>query len=920
MPEVSIVIPLYNQADFIEENIESLSKQTFKDFETIVVNDGSTDNSLKIIKELQKKYKELDIKIIDQENCGLSCARNRGIKEAKSKLILPLDADDKLREDAIEKYLKGYRESNADIVIADTQNFGEDDTFFSRSESSFLLLPYENHLNYCGLYKKSVWEEVGGYKLNMDGGYEDWEFWLSCYERGYKFHFVKEALFLYRVKKQSMVTEAIKKDRFLKNKIVLNHPALYPERRVYEAIAKIYENRHNKYFFYSDKEFSKDKRYVLLEGSFIGYRNFGDILQLKEAIEFYKREDFCPVVLCYVEAIEDREYIENLYRNLDVSHIIFYSIVSYDMKKYGLKLIDKTHIENFHIYGGGFLNRYWIDGYLNLAESVINYFDIKKFTVSGQQVDESVVDKIESFFKKYPPLIFGCRDKKSFEILKGKVENLKYSFDDAYNRLKALNNKIEFFEDNKKSVLIHLNLTYYVADDIKKALLNYKNALKKIKEKLSNPKIYFIVAYNDLNVELVRDTLNTIQTLEEEFKEAKILDFASLAMKNFSLKIPKNSIMLTSSYHLAMFAKVYEIPVFLFSQNDYYSQKREALEIDNEFEKFLENPKADKKVLKEWDKTREIWGKELKEALKGKRNLKKYDYENSFKYTFPFYNKFEKYDISKEIKKKEYLYEAWKSLQPLKEWLDELDVSKQWIENQYKNFEKENKNLKESIKEHKKWIEQLEKDKKWLEGQRSSFEKENRNLLKSLDDYKNWVKELEESKKWFESQIENYKKRDRKLENEIQKYKTSFDELNRWIKQLEKDKKWLEEQRSSFEKENRNLLKSLDEYKNWAKELEESKKWLEDQIENYKKRDRKLENEIQKYKTSFDELKQWTETLQKSKEWLEEKNNSLEKIIDQKDKNIEELGKKVKGYEEKIEELKSNRYIRALLKLKLIEL
>ncbi|NPA81909.1 MAG: hypothetical protein GXO31_04820, partial [Epsilonproteobacteria bacterium] len=552
-------------------------------------------------------------------------------------------------------------------------------------------------------------------------------------------------------------------------------------------------------------------------------------------------------------------------------------------------------------------------------------------TVSGQQVDEKVIDKIESFFKKYPPSIFGCRDRKSFEILKGKIENLKYSFDDAYNRLKALNNKVKFFEDEKKSVLIHLNLTSYVVEDVKKAILNYKEVLEKIKKRFDNPKIYFIVAYNDLKVEMLRDTLNTIQTLEEEFKEAEILDFASLAMKGLPLKIPKNSIMFTSSYHLAMFAKVYEIPVFLFSQNEYYSQKREALNIDENFEEFLKNPRADKEILKEWDEAREVWERDLKEALNKKIDLRKYEYENSFKYTFPFYDKFTKHDISKEIKKREYLYEAWKSLQPLKEWLDELDVSKQWIESQYKHFEKENKNLKENIKEHKKWIEQLEKDKKWLEKQRSSFEKENKNLLKSLDEHKNWVKELEESKKWleeqftkskqwFEKQIENYKKRDRELEAEIQKYKTSFDELKKWNEQLEKDKKWLEKQRSSFEKENKNLLKSLDEYKNWTKELEESKKWLESQIENYKKRDRELEAEIQKYKTSFDELKKWTETLQKSKEWLEEKNNSLEKTIGQKDKNIEDLSEKVKNYEEKIKELKANRYIKALLKLKLIEL
>ncbi len=837
MPQISIVIPLYNQADFIEENIESLAKQSFRDFEVIVVNDGSTDNSLEIVKELKDRYKDLDIKILNQKNCGLSCARNRGIEESGSDLILPLDADDKLREDALLKYLKGFKESGADIVIADTQNFGENDTLFSISDSNLFLLPYENWLSYCGLYKKSVWREVGGYKLNMDGGYEDWEFWISCYERGYKFHFVKEPLFFYRVKKESMFTEAKKKDRFLKNKIVLNHTALYPQKRVYEAIGEVFEGRYNKYFFYSERDSFEGERFVLLEGSFVGYKNFGDILQLKKAVSFYKREGFSPIVLCDVEAIKDREYIESLYEDLGVSDIVFYSTVNYDMRDYGLKLVKKCFVENFHIYGGGFLNRYWIYGYLNLAESVINYFGVKRFTVSGQQVDEEVSDKIESFFKKYPPLIFGCRDRKSFEILKGKIRNLEYSFDDAYEELKVLKSRVSFFEDKRKSVLIHLNLTSYVVEDVKNAILDYKSVLKKIRERFKDIRVYFVVAYNDLKADMVRDTLNAIQTMEDEFKEAFILDFSSWAMKYDSIEIPKNAFMITSSYHLAMFAKVCKMPVFIFSKNDYYSQKREALNIKEEsFDRFLDTLSVDEESLREWDKVREKWDEKLREALKGKRDLRRYEYENSFRYTFPFYDKFSKYDLSQEVKKQEYLYEAWKSFQSLKEWLDELDVSKRWIEKQYKSFEEENRKLLSDIKKQKEWI-----------------------------------------------------------------------------LQLERDKRWLEEQRGSFKKENEKLLNGIREYEKWVKELEDSKKWLEGQVENYKKREKELEGEIERYKNSFEELKEWTEVLQKGKDWLEES-------LSEKDGEIERLKENVSEYERKIRELRNNRYIKALLKLKLINI
>ncbi len=871
MPEVSVVIPLYNQAAFVKDAIDSLYNQTFKNFEVIVVNDGSTDNSLEVVKELQEKYKELDLKIINQKNCGLSCARNRGIKESKSSLILPLDADDKLSFDAIEEYLKGFKESGADIIVADTQNFGENNDYIEKWRANFLLLPYENQFNYCALYKKKIWEEVGGYKLNMDGGYEDWEFWISCYERGYKFHFVKKALFFYRVKKESMVTEALKKDRYLKDKIILNHTALYPDNLVGLARENVFgKDSYNKYFFYSDRKLLKDRKYVLLEGSFSGFQNFGDILQLKWAVSFYKKRGFEPIVLCDVGAIEDREWIDKTYNYLNIEWIIFYSNISYDMREYKLDFVEKIDIETFHIYGGGFLNRYWGNGYLNLAESVINYFNIKKFFVSGQQIDEKAVFKIESFFKKYPPFLFGCRDKFSYEILKDRFENIEYSFDDAYFELEDLKNSVSFYENNKTNILLHLNITSYVVDNLLKTLKKYRDVLLKIKRNFKNHKIFLIIAYNDIKVKDVRDTLNTIQSLEDwfYFEDIEVLNFANVALKKdsqkISLKLPKNSIMITSSYHLSMFAKILSIPVYLFSENEYYDQKREALNLPKDFDLFLKNPLSDRKDIKEYEKIRRDWEKRLDEALnKEKVSLRKYKYKNNFKYTFPFYEKRLKYDISMDFKRLIYITEAFKSLQKSKEWIDELDKSKNWLAIHAKNFEKENKKL-----------------------------------LKSINEYKSWIEELESSKVWLEEQIEAFKRENKKILND-------FSNLKKYNETLLKDKKWLEEQSISFEKENKKLLKSINEYENsikelksWIKELEDSKAWLEKQIEAFKRENRKILND-------FNLLKNWTNELQKGKEWLEEENRKLKKEIEDKDSMIENI--------------KNNKFVKVLIKSGLIK-
>lgn len=94
----SVIIPLYNKEKYIEDTIKSVLNQTFKNFEIIVINDGSTDNSLKIV----KNFSDQRIFIIDQRNLGLSTARNNGVKNAIFNYIAFLDADDLWMEDYLQ--------------------------------------------------------------------------------------------------------------------------------------------------------------------------------------------------------------------------------------------------------------------------------------------------------------------------------------------------------------------------------------------------------------------------------------------------------------------------------------------------------------------------------------------------------------------------------------------------------------------------------------------------------------------------------------------------------------------------------------------------------------------------------------------------------------------------------------------------
>ena len=92
---ISVVIPLYNKEKQVKQTLRKVLEQTFSDYEIIIVNDGSTDSSAEIARE----FEDHRIKVIDQENAGVSAARNRGIKEAKGNFIAFLDADDEWDKD-----------------------------------------------------------------------------------------------------------------------------------------------------------------------------------------------------------------------------------------------------------------------------------------------------------------------------------------------------------------------------------------------------------------------------------------------------------------------------------------------------------------------------------------------------------------------------------------------------------------------------------------------------------------------------------------------------------------------------------------------------------------------------------------------------------------------------------------------------
>jgi len=111
---VSVIIPIYNSSIFLSECIESVITQTYENLEIILVNDGSTDNSIDIC----NNYKKIDkrIIVINQKNCGVSCARNNGLNKSIGEYIYFLDSDDYIDKELISKFIKKVKESGLNIV------------------------------------------------------------------------------------------------------------------------------------------------------------------------------------------------------------------------------------------------------------------------------------------------------------------------------------------------------------------------------------------------------------------------------------------------------------------------------------------------------------------------------------------------------------------------------------------------------------------------------------------------------------------------------------------------------------------------------------------------------------------------------------------------------------------------------------
>lgn len=228
-PLLSIVIACYNDADYIEQAVNSALKQTYANKEVIVVDDGSNSETKAVLKKLEPKISML----ITQENQGQSIARNNGIRKAKGEYILNLDSDDFFEATFCKKAICKFEEDKEIAIVTCQANRFNDKgpiDVFSPAGGSLSDFLFANAAMGSSMFKRRDWERSGGYEEKLPIlGFEDWEFYIQILKFGGYAYVIKEVLFNYQVRVNS-TTDRIREFKLEKFKqIIMKHETLYKE-------------------------------------------------------------------------------------------------------------------------------------------------------------------------------------------------------------------------------------------------------------------------------------------------------------------------------------------------------------------------------------------------------------------------------------------------------------------------------------------------------------------------------------------------------------------------------------------------------------------------------------------------------------------------------------------------------------------
>lgn len=244
-PVLSIIIPCYNSERTLEKTLESVLNQNYHDWEVILVNDGSTDNTEVIALAWVNKDKR--IRYFSKSNGGLGKARNFGIAKAVGKYILPLDSDNLVEPDFATIAMEIFDKDNeVGVVHGHGEYFGEKTGIWDVDEFNLERLLVVNYIDACAIYKKELWAKVGGYDEKMPyQGHEDWELWIAFGVLNVNFHHLNQVSFKYFVSSRSMIRS------------FTNEMSLLNQEYIVRKYSRLFHNHYSKIYIEKELFFSQ---------------------------------------------------------------------------------------------------------------------------------------------------------------------------------------------------------------------------------------------------------------------------------------------------------------------------------------------------------------------------------------------------------------------------------------------------------------------------------------------------------------------------------------------------------------------------------------------------------------------------------------------------------------------------------------
>jgi glycosyltransferase involved in cell wall biosynthesis len=234
-------MPVFNPGIVLKQALRSVADQTWRDRELVVVDDGSTDATT--LRLLEEAAEQSGVSVHRRENGGPARARNQAIELAGGAYVLPLDADDYLAPTFLERTVP-ILEAEPGVAIVHTWVglVGGHHGVWRTGGFSVAELLARCTVHTCSLYRRTVWQDVGGYDPSFVEGWEDWDFWLTAAAHGWQARGVPEVLAYYRrgAGSRERAARAPGTVGKLMRQMVAKHRGLY-ETHPEEAMARLYE-------------------------------------------------------------------------------------------------------------------------------------------------------------------------------------------------------------------------------------------------------------------------------------------------------------------------------------------------------------------------------------------------------------------------------------------------------------------------------------------------------------------------------------------------------------------------------------------------------------------------------------------------------------------------------------------------------